>query len=79
MNGRLSDSGEALTGDDRPDRLLRLQEVKQRVGLGKTMIYALIAKGRFPKPRKITPATARWSEREIDAWITGLVTGAARG
>jgi len=59
------------------DRLLRLPEVRKRVGLGKTMIYELIADGRFPKPYKITRAAARWSEREIDAWIDGVKTGAA--
>jgi prophage regulatory protein len=58
-----------------PDRLLRLVEVRHRVGLGKTMIYAMIGEGRFPKPYKITPAAARWSEREVEAWIA-LITGA---
>jgi prophage regulatory protein len=58
-----------------PDRLLRLAEVRHRVGLGKTMIYAMIGEGRFPRPYKITPAAARWSEREVEAWIA-LITGA---
>jgi prophage regulatory protein len=58
------------------DRLLRLPEVRKRVGLGKTMIYELIADGRFPKPYKITPAAARWSEREIEAWINTVKAGA---
>ncbi|WP_394438960.1 helix-turn-helix transcriptional regulator [Sphingobium naphthae] len=57
------------------DRLLRLPEVRQRVGLGKTMIYELIADGRFPKPYKITPAAARWSEREIEFWIDSVKAG----
>jgi prophage regulatory protein len=56
-----------------PERLLRLAEVRHRVGLGKTMIYAMIGEGRFPKPCKITAAAARWSEREVDAWIAGVV------
>lgn len=56
-----------------PERLLRLAEVRHRVGLGKTMIYAMIGEGRFPKPYKITAAAARWSEREVDAWIEGLI------
>lgn len=58
------------------ERLLRLAEVRQRVGLGKTMIYAMIGEGRFPKPYKITPFAARWSEREIQAWIENLVESA---
>jgi len=57
------------------DRLLRLLEVRRRVGLGKTMIYELIADGRFPKPYKITPAAVRWSEREIEAWIDRVKAG----
>jgi prophage regulatory protein len=58
---------DALSGDG--ERLIRLSEVKQRVGLGKTLIYEMISEGRFPKPYKITPAAARWSARELDAWI----------
>ena len=55
--------------EESSDRLLRLPEVCQRVGLGKTMIYDLMADGRFPKPYKITRAAARWSECEIEDWI----------
>ena len=51
------------------DRLLRMVDVKSRVGLGKSKIYALVAQGRFPKPYKLSPKAARWSEREIAAWI----------
>lgn len=66
-------------GEEKGDRLLRLAEVKCRVGLGKTKIYALIADGQFPKPHKITPAAARWSAREIDMWIARLTAGASSG
>jgi prophage regulatory protein len=51
------------------DRLLRIGDVKHLVGLGKTKIYALVAEGGFPKPYKLTPKAARWSEREILEWI----------
>jgi prophage regulatory protein len=54
------------------DRLLRIAEVKSRVGLGKTKIYALIGEGTFPKPHKVTSSASRWSEREIDAWVAGI-------
>lgn len=54
---------------DRSDRLIRIGDVIGRVGLGKTKIYALVAEGSFPKPYKLTPKAARWSEREILAWI----------
>jgi prophage regulatory protein len=49
--------------------LLKIAEVKDRVGLGKSKIYALVAEGRFPRPYKLSPKAARWSEREVASWI----------
>ncbi len=39
------------------------------------MIYEMIRAGSFPPPYKITPATARWSDREITAWIDEVKDG----
>lgn len=50
------------------DRLLKLDEVKALVGLGKTMIYRLEAAGKFPKRFKPGGSATRWSEREVKAW-----------
>jgi prophage regulatory protein len=58
-----------------PDRLIRLEEVKARVGLGKTMIYRLIRQGLFPAPYKLSPFAARWSEGEVLAWIDRVKHG----
>lgn len=58
-----------------PERFVRLDEVKRRVGLSKSMIYELIKKGRFPQPYKLSPAAARWSDREISAWIDDVKDG----
>ena len=58
-----------------PERLLRLDEVTRRVGLGKTMIYRLISERRFPPPYKISPFASRWSEREIVGWIADVKDG----
>jgi len=58
-----------------PDRLLNIAEVKSRVGLGKSKIYSLVAEGRFPRPYKLTPKAARWSEREISDWIAQAQAG----
>jgi prophage regulatory protein len=60
---------------DPGDRLIRLDEVKRRVGLGKTMIYRLIQESRFPAPYKLSPFASRWSEREIVAWIDAMKDG----
>ncbi|USI78662.1 AlpA family transcriptional regulator [Sphingopyxis sp. USTB-05] len=58
-----------------PERFLKLEEVSRRVGLGKTMIYAMIRDSRFPAPYKISPFAARWSEREVVAWIDDVKDG----
>lgn len=46
-----------------------------RSGLGKSMIYRLIQEGKFPAPYKVSPAAARWSERERVAWIDDVKDG----
>ena len=60
---------------EKPERFVKLDEVCRRAGLGKTMIYALIKDGRFPPPYKISPFAARWSERELVAWIDDVKDG----
>lgn len=51
------------------DRLIKLPEVAQRVGLGKTAIYEKINEGSFPAPYKLSQYASRWSEQEIERWI----------
>lgn len=57
------------------DRFIKLDEVKRRVGLGKSMIYRLISEGKFPAPYKVSPFASRWSDREITAWIDDVKDG----
>ncbi len=58
-----------------PERLMKLEEVIRRVGLGKSMIYRLISQGRFPAPYKLSAAASRWSEHEVVAWIADVKDG----
>lgn len=51
-----------------PQRLLRLQEVLLRVGLGRTTLRARIKAGAFPKPVKLGTLDA-WVESEVTDWI----------
>jgi prophage regulatory protein len=51
------------------DRFLRRREVEQLTGYGKSSIYAKMAAGEFPRPRRVDGrAAVRWEEREILAW-----------
>lgn len=58
-----------------PERLIKLDEVMRRVGLGKSMIYRLISQGRFPAPYKLAPGASRWSEQAVVAWIADVKNG----
>jgi prophage regulatory protein len=58
-----------------PERFMKLDEVKRRAGLGKSMIYRLIREGKFPAPYKLSLSASRWSEREIVAWIEEVKDG----
>lgn len=55
-------------------RILRLPEVMDRVGLGRSMIYAYVSRGTFPAPIKLGPRAVGWVETEIDAWIEVRIT-----
>lgn len=57
------------------ERFVKLDEVKRRVGLGKSMIYRLIQEGKFPAPYKLSPFASRWSNQEIVAWIDEVKDG----
>jgi prophage regulatory protein len=54
------------------DRLLSVREVAAAVGITRSTIYARIAAGTFPAPRRVGPGTVRWRESDIQAWIDAL-------
>lgn len=56
------------------NRLFRINEVVEIVGLSKATIYRKIEKGEFPDSRKLGSRTVRWLERDIQEWIEGLST-----
>lgn len=57
----------------RPIRMLRLRQVIDVTGLGKTKIYELQAEGNFPMRVKITSHSVAWIEEEVQAWLAARV------
>lgn len=66
-----SPTGEQPRGQ--PIRLLRLAQVIDMTGLGKTKIYELQAEGSFPMRVQITAHTVGWVEHEVQAWLANRV------
>jgi prophage regulatory protein len=52
-----------------PDRVVRMPEVCQIVGLSESMIFGLCAEGDFPARIRLTPRTVGWRLSDVMAWI----------
>ena len=52
------------------DRLLKRQEVEARCGLARTSIYRMMSAGTFPRPLRVGTRAVRWSEAEIEHWLS---------
>jgi prophage regulatory protein len=57
----------------RPIRLLRLPQVIDATGLGKTKIYELQGQGDFPMRVKITAHSVAWVEEDVQAWLAARI------
>lgn len=51
------------------NRLLRLPEVINLIGLSKAQIYNLISLGEFPQQIKLGDRASAWLESEVADWI----------
>jgi prophage regulatory protein len=56
-----------------PRRLYRLRQVKQFVPFGTSWIYALEARGDFPKRIQLGPRAVAWVADEIEEWVAERV------
>ena len=63
---------------DTPEAILRLPQVRQRVGLSRSTIYALAAKGAFPAPIKIGSRAAGWLASEVDQWLAERIAASRK-
>jgi prophage regulatory protein len=59
----------AITEPISGERLLRLPEVMQMVGLKRSRLLELAAAGLFPKQVKLSERASAWPASEVAAWI----------
>lgn len=60
------------------DRILRLKDVKDRVGLSRATIYRRIKQTEFPASVSLGGSSIGWRESDINAWIASRGTGGAQ-
>ena len=59
----------------KPTRLVRLPEVRSRIGYSEATVWRLVKAGKLPKPVKLVPGSRAvgWPEDEIDAFIDAAI------
>ncbi|RKT47016.1 helix-turn-helix transcriptional regulator [Thiocapsa rosea] len=59
-----------------PTSVLRLRTVLERTGYSRSVVYARIAAGLFPRPIALGARAAAWPEHDIEAVLAALIRAA---
>lgn len=62
-----------ITMDIPKIRLIRIQEMMDKVGIAKSTVWYMVKEGKFPKPKKLSPRVTVWVEAEIDEFIKNII------
>ncbi|MEQ8899540.1 MAG: AlpA family transcriptional regulator [Roseovarius sp.] len=54
-----------------PTNILRRNAVEQLTGLSRSTLYAMMDRGEFPRPVKLSTRAVGWLSSEIDEWLQG--------
>lgn len=49
--------------------LLKIEQVSERIQLGRSWIWSAVKRGEFPAPQKLSRRCTRWDSHLIDQWI----------
>ena len=61
-------------------KILRRQQVQEKTGIGRTQLYELMAKGKFPNSIKLGGSrSVGWLENSIDEWIEAQIAASRKG
>lgn len=58
-------------------KILRLRDVKQQIGLGRSSIYQMVKDGVFPKPVYLSCRSIGWHACDICEWLQAKRAGIA--
>jgi len=50
-------------------KIIRLNQVIESTGLGRSTIYKYISEGKFPTPLQLSERCVGWLESEVQQWI----------
>jgi prophage regulatory protein len=58
--------------------ILRLSQVRQRTGLGRSTVYDKVKAGEFPAPVALGNRAVGWIEAEVSDWIAGRIAASRK-
>ncbi|MDO5643075.1 MAG: AlpA family phage regulatory protein [Paracoccus sp. (in: a-proteobacteria)] len=58
-------------------RIYRRPEVEAATGLSRSTIYAMMSRGEFPRPIKLTGKAVGWPEKAVADWLNSREQAAA--
>ncbi len=54
---------------EEPVEILRLPEVLSLIKLSRSTLYAMLARGDFPRPVKLSIRARAWRRSEVEKWL----------
>jgi len=51
------------------EKILKIHQVVEIVGISRSSVYTMIQRNDFPKPLKLGSRSSGWLKSEVDAWI----------
>lgn len=55
------------------ESILRIREVQKLTGLGRSSIYAKVARSEFPRPIKLGERASGWLASEVSKWLEARI------
>lgn len=55
--------------------IIRRKQLETRVGLACSTIYAMMARGDFPRPIKIGRRAVGWRSEDVERWLKSRIVG----
>jgi len=57
-----------------PTQFLRLNHLKERLGVSGSSIWAWVKAGKFPKPIKLSENCTAWNAADVEAWSQSRIS-----
>ena len=69
VNDSLRELKEVVDSPRDGRKLIMENAVLKRVPFGKTTLWDMVKRGKFPAPRRVTPHRKAWVDSEVDDWV----------